>query len=119
MPPSMDPGSAMPDRAPPADLPVDHPPFNPFLFYYYKKEPVRTYGFIAFSRLWMGVYLPMIGCPLRVKGRERFAEVVGVEPSIAPEFKAAQERPPFVGTGDEQAEAVLPIASKPKQLDLF
>jgi 1-acyl-sn-glycerol-3-phosphate acyltransferase len=40
--------------------------------YYYQKEPKRTYGFIAWSRIWMGVYLPVIGCPLRVKGKAYF-----------------------------------------------
>ncbi len=44
----------------------------PFLFCYYRPEPRRTYGFIALSRWWMGIYLPLIGCPIRIKGRERF-----------------------------------------------
>src|SRR5882757_668317 len=44
----------------------------PFLVCYYQKEPRRTYGFIAWARIWMGVYLPVIGCPLRVKGRAHF-----------------------------------------------
>jgi 1-acyl-sn-glycerol-3-phosphate acyltransferase len=44
----------------------------PFLFYYYQPEPRRTYGFVSFARLWMGMYLPLIGCPLRIKGRQQF-----------------------------------------------
>jgi 1-acyl-sn-glycerol-3-phosphate acyltransferase len=47
--------------------------FVPFLlFCHYKKEPLKTYRFISFSRVWMGIFLVSIGCPLRVKGRENF-----------------------------------------------
>jgi len=35
-------------------------------------EPRRTISFIRFSRRWMGVYLPLIGCPLTIRGREYF-----------------------------------------------
>jgi 1-acyl-sn-glycerol-3-phosphate acyltransferase len=46
----------------------------PFLLFSYPaKEPVRTRRFAAFARVWMGIYLPLIGCPLRVRGREHFA----------------------------------------------
>jgi 1-acyl-sn-glycerol-3-phosphate acyltransferase len=47
--------------------------FIPFLLFSYpKKEPLKTYRFISFSRIWMGVYLFLIGCPLRIKGRDHF-----------------------------------------------
>lgn len=46
----------------------------PFLLFAYPlKDPKKTFRFIAFSRVWMGVYLPLIGCPLRVRGRKNFA----------------------------------------------
>lgn len=35
-------------------------------------EPRRTDRFIRYSRIWMGVFLPGIGCPLFVKGKEHF-----------------------------------------------
>ncbi len=45
----------------------------PFLlFSYYKKDPQKTYRFVSFSRIWIDIYLLLIGCPLRVKGRENF-----------------------------------------------
>lgn len=45
----------------------------PFLlFCYYLKEPHRTKRFIAFSRVWMAIYLFIIGCPLRIRGKEHF-----------------------------------------------
>jgi 1-acyl-sn-glycerol-3-phosphate acyltransferase len=47
--------------------------YIPFtIMYYFIKEPQRTFTFIASSRIWMGIYLPMVGCPLRVKGKEHF-----------------------------------------------
>jgi 1-acyl-sn-glycerol-3-phosphate acyltransferase len=45
----------------------------PFAIFYYMSEPKRTYRFIAWSRVWMGMYLPLIGCPVRIKGKEHFA----------------------------------------------
>lgn len=46
----------------------------PFLlFCYFQKDPLRTTRFISFSRIWMDIYLFLIGCPLKVKGREHFA----------------------------------------------
>ncbi|MBC7902599.1 MAG: 1-acyl-sn-glycerol-3-phosphate acyltransferase [Gemmatimonadaceae bacterium] len=44
----------------------------PFLIIYQLAEPRRTYLFIAFSRVWMGIFLPLVGCPLRIRGREHF-----------------------------------------------
>ncbi len=43
-----------------------------FLFSYFEKDPKKTLRFIKFSRIWMGVYLFMIGCPLTVRGRKNF-----------------------------------------------
>src|SRR5579859_1477932 len=45
----------------------------PFLlFCYFLPDPKKTRRFVRFSRVWMGVFLPLSGCPLRVKGREKF-----------------------------------------------
>lgn len=43
-----------------------------FSFSYFKKEPGKTIRFIRYSRVWMSIYLFMIGCPLTVKGRKNF-----------------------------------------------
>ncbi len=46
----------------------------PFLlFSYYLDDPKKTRRFAAISRVWMGIYLPLIGCPLIVRGRKNFA----------------------------------------------
>lgn len=46
----------------------------PFLlFTWHLPEPRKTFRFVAQARVWMGVFLPLIGCPLRVRGRENFA----------------------------------------------
>lgn len=46
----------------------------PFLlFSYFADEPKKTFRFVRFSRVWMGVFLPLAGCPLTIKGREKFA----------------------------------------------
>jgi 1-acyl-sn-glycerol-3-phosphate acyltransferase len=44
----------------------------PFVIVYYSKEPQRTHRFVKLSRIWMSIYLPVIGCPLRITGKERF-----------------------------------------------
>ena len=44
----------------------------PFLFFFLIPEPRRTYLFVAWSRLWMAVMLPLMGCPLKVNGKENF-----------------------------------------------
>lgn len=36
------------------------------------KEPRRTVVFINLSRIWMGVYLPLVGVRLKIKGKEQF-----------------------------------------------
>jgi len=46
--------------------------FIPLLLTNGQPEPKRTFSFIRISRIWMGVFLPLIGCPLRVRGREYF-----------------------------------------------
>ena len=43
-----------------------------FLFIYFKEDPVKTKRFIRFSRVWMDIYLALIGCPLKISGREYF-----------------------------------------------
>ncbi len=43
-----------------------------FLFCQSGKEADKTTRFIAFSRIWMDVYLFLIGCPLTVKGKDFF-----------------------------------------------
>lgn len=46
----------------------------PFLLFTWPlRDPKKTIRFITQSRIWMGIYLPLIGCPLRVRGREHFA----------------------------------------------
>jgi 1-acyl-sn-glycerol-3-phosphate acyltransferase len=46
----------------------------PFLlFSYFEKDPKKTYRFISFSRIWMDVFLFLIGSPMHVKGKENFA----------------------------------------------
>ena len=44
----------------------------PFIIIYYMPEPKRTYRFVAFSRVWMGMYMPLIGCPVRMVGKKYF-----------------------------------------------
>lgn len=46
----------------------------PFLVLsYFRADPQKTKNFAALARIWMGVFLPLAGCPLRVRGREKFA----------------------------------------------
>lgn len=45
-----------------------------FIIISYMREPMRTRRFIAFSRVWMGLYMPGIGCPVFIKGKEHFAK---------------------------------------------
>ncbi|PWT78421.1 MAG: 1-acyl-sn-glycerol-3-phosphate acyltransferase [Bacteroidetes bacterium] len=45
----------------------------PFLlFIYFLPDPKKTNRFILYSRVWMNTFLTLIGCPLTVKGREKF-----------------------------------------------
>jgi 1-acyl-sn-glycerol-3-phosphate acyltransferase len=43
-----------------------------FAFIYFQKEPKKTNRFISYSRIWMDIFLGLIGCPLRIQGRENF-----------------------------------------------
>lgn len=43
-----------------------------FLFIYFQKEPKKTNRFILFSRTWMDIFLGLVGCPLKIQGREYF-----------------------------------------------
>ncbi len=47
--------------------------FIPFLlFSYFRSDPVKTKNFTRFSRVWMAVFLTGVGCPLRIRGKEKF-----------------------------------------------
>ena len=47
--------------------------FIPFLlFCYFRPDPGKTNRFVRFARIWMNIYLTLVGCPLRVKGKDRF-----------------------------------------------
>jgi 1-acyl-sn-glycerol-3-phosphate acyltransferase len=50
--------------------------FFPFflLFSYIRPDPQKTIGFVRLSRIWMGVFLPLAGTPLHIRGREKFAK---------------------------------------------
>jgi 1-acyl-sn-glycerol-3-phosphate acyltransferase len=43
-----------------------------FLFIYFQDEPRKTQRFIRFSRVWMDIFLGLVGCPLKISGREYF-----------------------------------------------
>jgi 1-acyl-sn-glycerol-3-phosphate acyltransferase len=43
-----------------------------FSFIYFLDEPIKTRRFIRFSRVWMDVFLTLVGCPLKISGREYF-----------------------------------------------
>src|SRR5258708_6992830 len=43
-----------------------------FLFIYFQKDPVKTNRFIRYSRVWMDIFLGLVGCPLTIRGREHF-----------------------------------------------
>lgn len=45
----------------------------PFLlFSYFRPDPQKTKVWVTLSRIWMSVFLPLAGCPLRIRGREKF-----------------------------------------------
>lgn len=47
--------------------------FFPYFFILsFLRDPVRTRLFISSSRIWMGIYLPLIGCPLFRRGTDHF-----------------------------------------------
>ena len=43
-----------------------------FLFIYFQKDPKKTNRFIRYSRVWMDIFLGLVGCPLTIRGREYF-----------------------------------------------
>lgn len=43
-----------------------------FLFIYFQEDPKKTNRFIRYSRTWMDIFLGLIGCPLKIRGREYF-----------------------------------------------
>ncbi len=46
----------------------------PFLLTcYFLPDPKKSHRFVVQSRIWMGIFLPLIGCPLRVRGKQNFA----------------------------------------------
>lgn len=44
----------------------------PFTIIFYQPEPKRTRGFIFVARIWMAIYMPLVGCPVSIKGKENF-----------------------------------------------
>ena len=45
----------------------------PFLlFSYFLPDPKKTIRFVQMSRGWMGIFLPLVGCPMRIRGKENF-----------------------------------------------
>ncbi len=43
-----------------------------FYFSYPAPDPAKR-GVVAAARIWMAVFMPLIGCPVKVRGRENFA----------------------------------------------
>jgi 1-acyl-sn-glycerol-3-phosphate acyltransferase len=43
-----------------------------FLFIYFQNEPKKTKRFISYSRVWMDIFLGLVGCPLKIQGQENF-----------------------------------------------
>lgn len=46
--------------------------FIPSMLSYLMKGPSGQYYFIKVAKFWMNIWLPLIGCPLRVSGKENF-----------------------------------------------
>jgi 1-acyl-sn-glycerol-3-phosphate acyltransferase len=44
-----------------------------FIFSYPAADPAKTRRFVFAARIWMAVFMPLIGCPVRVRGRKNFA----------------------------------------------
>ena len=46
----------------------------PFLLFSYPaSDPAKTRRFVFAARIWMAVFMPLIGCPVSVRGRRHFA----------------------------------------------
>lgn len=43
-----------------------------FLFIYPMKDPAKTYRLISWTRVWINIFLVLVGCPLHVLGKENF-----------------------------------------------
>ena len=48
--------------------------FLPSMLSYLMKEPGGQYYFIGVSRFWMNCWLFLVGCPVKISGKENFAE---------------------------------------------
>jgi len=48
--------------------------FLPSMLSYFIKDPKGQHYFIKVARVWMNIWLPLIGCPVKVKGKENFIE---------------------------------------------
>ncbi len=48
--------------------------FIPSMLTYLWPEPKSTGIFICIARIWMNVWLRLVGCPVKIKGREHFAK---------------------------------------------
>lgn len=48
--------------------------FIPSMFMYLLPEPKGTDIFIRLARIWMRVWLTLVGCPVTIKGRKNFAK---------------------------------------------
>ncbi|WP_143307387.1 lysophospholipid acyltransferase family protein [Chitinophaga vietnamensis] len=46
--------------------------FIPIWIYSFQPDPRKTRAFVAIGRVWMKIYMPLIGCPVRRKGLEHF-----------------------------------------------
>ncbi|MBV7529391.1 1-acyl-sn-glycerol-3-phosphate acyltransferase [Chitinophaga sp. sic0106] len=46
--------------------------FIPIWIFSFFPDPKKSLGFLTIGRIWMKVYMPLIGCPVRIKGEEYF-----------------------------------------------
>jgi 1-acyl-sn-glycerol-3-phosphate acyltransferase len=46
--------------------------FIPSMLSYLMKGPAGQYYFIKVARLWMNIWLPLIGCPVSIRGKQNF-----------------------------------------------
>lgn len=47
--------------------------FIPIWIISFWPDPTKSRGFLAIGRIWMKVYMPLIGCPVKLKGTNYFA----------------------------------------------
>ncbi|MBO9728235.1 MAG: 1-acyl-sn-glycerol-3-phosphate acyltransferase [Chitinophaga sp.] len=47
--------------------------FIPIWIISFWPDPTKSRGFLAIGRVWMKVYMPLIGCPVKLKGTSYFA----------------------------------------------